>query len=106
MSVIEAGTKCCERVPGAKLGWRREYKQCSRPATIERRGKFYCKQHDPMEREAKRQQKRQQLIVKDLAEASRRRFVAACEQAIRDIACGHNDPGGLARGILSKEFGE
>jgi len=99
--VIEAGMKCCERVRGT-VG----YKQCSRSAVIEREGKFYCKQHDPEARKEKHANRYALWQASWKAEENRRRFVIACEQAIRDIAFGHNDPVALARGILAKEFGE
>jgi len=106
MNVIEAGTKCCERVRGANLGWRYEYKQCSRLATVEREGKFYCKQHDPEARDAKRAASHARFEANLKAQADRRNFVTACEQAIRHIADGYNDPVGLACEVLAKEFGE
>lgn len=45
--------KCCElvREEGQWGGFHRH--QCPRNATVERDGKGYCKQHDPVERKAK-----------------------------------------------------
>jgi len=41
---IKEKTKCCERVRD-DTGW--HYYQCNKNAVVKRKGKFYCKIHDP-----------------------------------------------------------
>lgn len=40
-------TTCCASVRAGTDGWRTRYKPCSRKASVEREGKWYCGQHDP-----------------------------------------------------------
>lgn len=45
---------CCAKVP-RDGGWRTLYSACKRRATVERDGKWYCRQHDPQAKEARRE---------------------------------------------------
>lgn len=65
-------TKCCVRL------WRDlEYDRCSRTATVERAGWYYCALHDPVCREKRREER---LASCDLDDA-RTREAAALERA-------------------------
>lgn len=99
-------TRCCESVSDGRFS-----KQCER-ARGYGPGKAYCKQHDPDARKAKADARRAKLTAKmaeiEGAAIERRRVEslrAACVQAIRDIAAGHNDPRGLAAQVLSDNGG-
>lgn len=101
-------TQCCENVRGVG-GWRNA--RCSRPAGHGPDGK-YCKQHDPAavaKREVARQEKFETEWAAKKASwaASARRDArdAACVEAIRSIAAGHNDPRSLAVAVLN-EYGD
>ena len=88
MSTPKDKPRCCKEVrDDASSRWPR-YNQCTRAGTIEREGKLYCKQHDPVEREKK-------------AEASYSAWKAKMEGAIKEkqrarvcaLAChGLSDP--------------
>lgn len=47
-----AGKTCCEKIPYAH-GW--HFRTCGAAAKTERDGKFYCKRHDPVAVQAKRE---------------------------------------------------
>ena len=51
-TTARAGQKCSERVHD-KGRWP-SFHQCPRPGSVERDGKFYCKQHDPVAVRSKR----------------------------------------------------
>jgi hypothetical protein len=97
---------CCETVRGEKTGWRYSYHACSRRATFERNGKWYCGTHDPEKIAAKSKMRESKWKADFAAERARRAFVSACESAIRAIASGYNDPVTLAREVIAKEFEE
>lgn len=42
--------KCCEQIYNGTF----RYSQCSRNGTIQRNGKWYCRQHDPVARQEAR----------------------------------------------------
>ena len=55
--------------------------KCGQRASIEREGKWYCKRHDPVALDAKRDEKQKSWNArfnKDMAEARRIRAAAAC----------------------------
>jgi len=62
--------------------------QCVRRAVVERDGKLYCKQHDPVEVE-KRDKKREENWKKD-ARNSVRRMVKRSFTAVRDYMAENN----------------
>lgn len=98
--------QCCRRVfsSGSFRGH-----LCTKPATVERDGKFYCRTHDP-EEEAKRHAKRSKKMEEEWAAqraaiAERKRVEglhAACLATVRAIALGHDDPRALAHDVLAK----
>lgn len=65
--------KCCAEVWG-----RYDYHKCSRAGRVERDGKWYCKQHDPVEVERKRKESQELRSeeVKELNEAWKRQQYA------------------------------
>jgi len=94
-----AESSCCKAVFS---GWRNY--PCGRKGKLAEDGKFYCGVHSPdavQKRQAKRDASYAALRTKWEAEARHRRFAAAAEAAIREIAAGHNDPHGLAAKTLA-----
>lgn len=86
--------------------------QCTRAGKVEREGKWYCRQHDPVavaERRAKAQAKWEAEWAAKTAgwkETERlRRLSATALEALKAIAAGHNDPRTLAQEVLA-EHGE
>jgi len=98
--------RCAQEVPDSRgLLWY----QCSR-----KRGhgpeQAYCKQHDPAAVKAKREAQAAKWRAEWEAEAKAREAERAALQlgkdaiaALQQIADGHNDPRGLAQGVLSGE---
>jgi ferric-dicitrate binding protein FerR (iron transport regulator) len=71
--------QCCKRVfPRERWGAFHEY-NCTKPAIIERNGKWYCKIHDPEYVDAKNKEKHERWN----AEAEAQREVWRRENAIR-----------------------
>lgn len=84
--------------------------QCSRKKAVERDGIGYCKQHDPIAvqekrdaRDAERRAYWRAQEARDAREAHRRAWTEKAVAALRQIAAEHNDPGALAREVLSEE---
>lgn len=77
------------------------YYKCSRGATVERNGKFYCTQHDPVRRAEKRQARnRQWKEAWDREQEARRKFK---ENTIRRIiACNSEEE---AEEIFNETYG-
>ena len=101
----------CSETGYDRFSWRGM--QCARAGKVERDGKWYCKQHDPVavaERKAERDRKwRAECDAKDAARAEAKRqreLAAACVEAIKQIAAGHNDPRGLATEVLGLHLRE
>lgn len=90
--------RCCARVYDDKA--RARY-QCKRKNGHGERG-AYCATHDPEKIRAKSNARSSAYEAKWAIERRQSAFVAACQQAIRDIAAGHNDPRGLAQSILDQ----
>ena len=69
--------RCCKT-------WRKEWitKQCSRNGKVERDGKWYCTQHDPVEVKKRRDKSYRELCAKLDSEEAQRKFeksaIAAC----------------------------
>ena len=97
---------CCKKINAGGSIWPPTYRACGKTAKFERDGKWYCGIHDPAAREAKNLAKTAAWHAEWDAKDNRRKFVEACEQAIRDIAAGADEPSAIAVAILSKEFGE
>jgi hypothetical protein len=68
--------KCCELVYHADGNWGRHY-PCSRNATVEREGKYYCKTHDPVAVKARVGKRRAESEAKYAAELKRRQLERA-----------------------------
>ena len=89
-------SKCCESVADGYSN-----KQCSRSAGYGPHG-AYCKQHDPEAKAQKRADQSAKWRAEWDANARQSAFERDCQDAIRQIAAGHNDPAGLARSIIAK----
>lgn len=83
--------------------------QCARNGVVERDGKFYCRQHDPVavrQREDDRRAKWRGEWATEVAARKEADRLAALHAdalaAIREIAAGHNDPRALAAATLAK----
>jgi len=83
--------------------------QCPRNGVIERDGKFYCRQHDPVAVQQKRDERRKAMDDKFAAMDARHKEAARIAAlkvdavaALREIAAGHNDPRALAVEVLAK----
>lgn len=84
--------------------------QCSRAGKIERAGHLFCSIHDPVAVKTKNAARKaawdaewaEKNRISQL-EADRRKFRAACADALRIIAAGHNDPRSLAVETLSRD---
>ena len=90
-------SKCCGSVSNGSFG----SKQCSRAAGHGPHG-AYCKQHDPEAVAKKREDQSAKWRAEHSAQARQSAFMRDCQDAIRQIAAGHNDPAGLAREIIAK----
>ncbi len=82
---------------------------CTRNGAVERDGKFYCRQHDPVAVQQKRGDRRKALDDKFAAMDAKRKEAARIAAlqvdavaALREIAAGHNDPKALAIKVLAK----
>jgi hypothetical protein len=83
--------------------------QCARNGVVERDGKFYCKQHDPVavrQRDADRSAAWDAQWAAKEAQRKEAARIAALQidavAALREIAAGHNDPKALAVEVLAK----
>ncbi len=88
-------------------GWRGH--QCARNGVIERDGKFYCRQHDPVTVQQKRDDRSKAMDDRFAAMDARHKEAARIAAlqvdavaALREIAAGHNDPRALAAEVLAK----
>lgn len=88
-------------------GWRRT--PCARAGKVERDGKWFCRQHDPVAIAARRAKSdaiyRARMAAADAARAEAKRkddLANACVEAIRQIAAGHNEPRALAVETLAR----
>jgi hypothetical protein len=90
-------TKCAETVYSGDVF--AGSKQCTRKNGHGPHG-AWCKQHDPVAVKAKNEA-RTAKWRKEWAEKDRLRdFERGCQDAIRQIAAGHNDPRGLAQSLI------
>ena len=94
---------CCETIwqGMARYG-------CSRNGVVERKGKRYCRQHDPVAVDARRKKRDEEWCRKQMADeaawqrkAAKMALAHASVEAIRQIAAGHNDARGLAQQVLT-----
>jgi hypothetical protein len=69
--------QCCVNVWHKGNSFRGYYKQCTRTATFQRDGKVYCKQHDPVHVEARRQKAMDDWRAKSNETAKQHRLEAA-----------------------------
>lgn len=98
---------CCASVPDG--GMSVSFHQCRRRPKFWHGSLGYCRQHDPVAVNQKRQDaqakwERDRAAERDRREATKRRyeFLAACAGAVRKIADGHNDPRGLCADIIAE----
>lgn len=75
--------------------------QCSRKNGHGPHG-AWCKQHDPVAVKAKRDARDAKWSAEWAEKARQRDFARECQEAIRKIASGHNDPRGLAQDIIDR----
>lgn len=89
--------QCCEsvRYPG---NWPR-YHACTKPAKVEREGRWFCGVHDPDRVKCATDAR----SLKWERERATERLLHASVAALREIANGHNDPGALAKSVLDAE---
>lgn len=106
---------CCGQVRSSD-GWHTY--RCSREGVIEREGKFYCRQHDPVAVKARHDARDAKWEAEWAAQTAARaaakaaaerqaRLAALAELAVpvlREIAKGHNDPRTLANQFLMANF--
>jgi len=78
--------------------------QCSRRGVIERDGKRYCKQHDPMRKKAAEDKRK--AAWKAASDASQKAYDrrVACEAACEGVATCELVPGLVARLLADKEI--
>lgn len=53
----ESKKRCCEKVHNREASFDMRYEQCKHPGKVERDGKPYCGIHDPVRRNAKRDER-------------------------------------------------
>lgn len=95
--------RCAEDVRDA--GRWPSYHQCTRKNGHGPHG-AWCRQHDPVAVTAKRDAEYSKRKSKWEAEKRASVFARECQNAIRQIAAGHNDPRGLAQSIIDKLDGK
>lgn len=71
---------CCYKIPRAS-GWRTVYEPCTRKGKVEREGKWYCGQHDPVARKERNDKARAEHDAR--WEAQRKKWTL--EQAAPDL---------------------
>ncbi len=83
--------------------------QCSRYGVIEDKGRWWCKQHSPAAKEARREASEEQWQIeraerdaRGLARENRHAANAGAIEALRQIAAGHNDPSSLAQDAIAE----
>jgi len=89
--------RCCASVADGM--W--SSKQCSRKASHGPNG-AYCKTHDPIAKLAKQEAAHEKFLTDLAASRRKQQFLSDCQDAVRQIAAGHNDPRALAQSILDK----
>lgn len=75
---------------------------CSKPAKVEVNGKFYCKAHDPVATQKRRDERQAKWEAEYAIKTQRWTFDREAKEAVRAIARGHNDPQALCREILGR----
>lgn len=75
-------TTCCASVRAGTDGWRTRYKPCSRKASVERDGKWYCGQHDPQAVADRRKTKESQWETEYQERQARYRLEAAAPELL------------------------
>jgi hypothetical protein len=75
------------------------FSQCSRKNGHGPHG-AWCKQHDPEAVKARRDAQEKKWKANWAAESRKLNFKRGCQDAIRQIAAGHNDPRGLAQSLI------
>lgn len=94
---------CCAHV------WRNSWKfSCSRRASVERDGKWYCWIHDPVAREEKQKAHRAKWARNDAIRAADRDIANARDRVITAaiIATAHSTGGQLAEAVLALDQAE
>jgi len=83
--------QCCYRIP-VDVGYRSTSKPCTRAGKVERNGKWYCGQHDPQAKAARRQAQNEKWEADLRARARLHQLQSAApalmealELALRDI---------------------
>lgn len=76
---------CCATVLAGKDGWRTRYKSCSRKATVEREGKWYCRQHDPQAVAGRKKEWESQWEIEYQARQARYRLEAAAPDLLQAL---------------------
>lgn len=73
---------CCEqiRIPGNK--WRSRCKPCTHKAKVERDGKWYCGQHDPVAKKEKQDAKYAKWQAENVVRAARWRLERAAPEML------------------------
>ena len=118
---IQTDQRCQEKVPGEGQWGYFHMHQCSRKWSVVRNGKCYCKQHDPDERERKREERsrewhkkwdedherreRERLAVNchdELVAALKAALVWVAFATVRDTETTHPDPIQHAKDDLAK----
>jgi len=76
---------CCEKVRKGGDRWRSYYRPCKRPGSVERDGKWYCGQHDPVAREERFQKSVAETKARWAEEAKANRIRAAAPQLLEAL---------------------
>lgn len=78
----EPKASCCARIHYGDWGRSRP---CARSGSIERDGKYYCKQHDPVAKEAKRDEQHATWLAARKAKRDEQERIASCVSACAGI---------------------
>lgn len=92
---VDAPTRtCCEqiRIPGNK--WRSRCKPCTHKAKVERDGKWYCGQHDPVARKEKQDAKYAKRRAENVVRDARWRLERAALEMLSLLVESKSDIGG------------
>lgn len=95
MGSTAATMRVCSETVREQGPWPK-YHQCTKPVTVERDGKWFCKIHDPIAVKARGEKTANSYAAVRATES----LLTGSLRAIREIADGHNDAKALAQSVL------
>ena len=104
--------QCCKEIYKGSRGFRGVYERCSRKASVERDGKPYCRQHDPVAIAERQKATSKRLDAQTKEHIARVRLEGAAPdmlaalEAVVSVADRNTAEFSLARAAIAKAKGE